>query len=100
MNKVPESQNRLPLRIKPEAISYLASLTQFHGLHTARLIKLAHRRTGLHVPSRWVAISLIRSNLVPIPVAERSESPHPQVKRVPSQPRAKLILVPGKRRLR
>lgn len=93
MNKVPEAQNRPPLRIKPEAISYLASLPQFHGLHTARLIKLAHRRTGLHVPGRWLAISLIRSNLIPIPVADRSESP--QVNRAPFQPRAKLILVQG-----
>jgi hypothetical protein len=100
MNKVTEPRNRLPLRIKPEAISYLASLPQFHGLHTARLIRLAHRRTGLYVPSRWVAISLIRSNLIPIPVADRSESQHQQVNRPPSPPPAKLILIRGRRRVR
>lgn len=100
MSKVFDSQNRLPLRIKPEAISYLSSLRQFRGLHTASLIKLAHRRTGLHVPSRWVAISLIRSNMIPIPVADREQRTHRPVNRAPSQPRAKLILIRGKRRVR
>jgi hypothetical protein len=61
--------NQVPLRIKPEAITHLSSLTQFYGIPDQSLIRLAHRRTRLNVPDRWVAIALILGNRIPIPVA-------------------------------
>lgn len=88
-------QNRFPLRIKPEAVSYLSSLRQFRDLHTVTLIKLAYRRTGLFVPSRWVAISLLRSNLGPIPVADLEQRPKRREKATNPTTRAKLILIKG-----
>ncbi len=92
-----ESRNRFLLKIRDEAISYLSSLRQFHGIHTVTLIRLAHRRTGLHVPSRWAAISLLRSNLGPIPVANLTERPNKQEKETAVTPPPKLILIRGRK---
>lgn len=61
----------MPLRVKPEAVKYLSSLPQFHGIPDRSLIGLAERRTKLHVRDRWVAIALIIGNRVPIPVPVR-----------------------------
>lgn len=91
MNTRTEFKNRVPLRIKAEAVTYLSSFRQFHGIHTVRLILLAHRRTGLHVPSRWVAISLLRSNLGPIPVPDLKERPQRHVTGTTTPSKLKLI---------
>jgi hypothetical protein len=57
-----------PLRVSAEGIRHLSSLTQFHAIADDVLIRLAERRTRLTVPDRWVAIALILSNRIPIPV--------------------------------
>jgi hypothetical protein len=88
-------QNRLPLRIKDEAVRHLAALPQFQGIHTVTLIRLAQLRTKLYVPSRWVAISLLRSNLGPIPVPNLNERPHKQEKPAAPMTRSRLILIKG-----
>jgi hypothetical protein len=58
----------MPLRVTGEAVMYLSSLSQFHGIPDSALIHLAERRTRIYVPDRWVAIALILSNRIPIPV--------------------------------
>jgi hypothetical protein len=58
----------LPLRINGAAVKHLSSLPQFRGIADESLIRLAKRRTGLHVRDRWVAIALILGNRIPIPV--------------------------------
>lgn len=98
MNKVTE-RRRFPLKIKPEAVGDLAALRQFREIHTVALIRLAHRRTGLHVPSRWVAISLLRSNLGPIPVPNQKERPKAPTTETTAPPKLKLIQG-GKRTVR
>ena len=65
----------MPLRVTGEAVMYLSSLRQFHGIPDSALIRLAERRTRMYVPDRWVAIALILSNRIPIPVP----TPHGQV---------------------
>lgn len=50
------------LKVKDEVIKYFSSLPQFQGVPDENLIRLAKQRTGLHVPDRWVAIALLRSN--------------------------------------
>ncbi|MFZ0802694.1 MAG: hypothetical protein WBQ09_09735 [Terriglobales bacterium] len=60
-----------PLRVTGEAVKYLSSLRQFHRISESILIRLAERRTRLKVPDRWVAIALILSNRIPIPVPPR-----------------------------
>jgi hypothetical protein len=63
-----EFPNQVPLRIKPEAMRYLSSLSQFQRITDESLIRLAKRRTGLKVRDRWVAVALIVSNRVLIPM--------------------------------
>jgi hypothetical protein len=58
----------MPLRVTGEAVMYLSSLRQFHGIPDSALIRLAERRTRIYVPDRWVAIALILSNRILIPV--------------------------------
>jgi hypothetical protein len=87
-----------PMRVTSEAVKHLSSLSQFHGIRDESLILLAHRRTGLHVPSRWVAISLLRSNLGPIPVPDLKECPKRQV--TGTKGPAKLIAIKGGRTYR
>ena len=55
-----------PLRVKPEAIQRLSSMSQFHGVPDKTLIRLAERRTRLYLPDRWVAIALILENGIPM----------------------------------
>lgn len=62
-----EVRGESPLRIKPEAIRYLSSLSQFHAASDESLMRLARRRTRLNIPDRWVAIALILGNNIPIP---------------------------------
>ena len=85
----------MPLRVKPEAVKYLSSLPQFHGIPDRSLIGLAERRTKLHVRDRWVAIALIIGNRVPIPVPAPDGRPQGQ----PGEPTApaKLVLTNGGR---
>ena len=85
----------MPLRIKGEAIKYLSSLPQFHGIPDESLIRLAERRTGLYVPDRWVAVALIIGNRVPIPVP----APHEQPQGKPGEATApaKLVAINGGR---
>ncbi|HKV81821.1 MAG TPA: hypothetical protein VJP02_26980 [Candidatus Sulfotelmatobacter sp.] len=67
MQVLSEVRGESPLRIKPEAIRYLSSLSHFHAASDESLIRLARRRTRLNVPDRWVAIALILGNNIPIP---------------------------------
>lgn len=90
-----EFPNQAPLRIKPAAVSYLSSLSQFQGIRDESLIRLAHRRTGLNVPDRWVAIALILGNRIPIPVPNPNERPRWQLKKAAAP--AKLRLIAGGR---
>jgi hypothetical protein len=39
-----EFPNQVPLRIKPETVAYLSSLSQFHGIADESLIRLAKRQ--------------------------------------------------------
>jgi hypothetical protein len=80
-----------PMRVTSEALKHLSSLPQFHGIPDESLIRLAKRRTGLHVPDRWVAISLLRSNLGPIPVPDLKECPKRQVTETKGPAKLKLI---------
>ena len=57
-----EFPNQVPLRIKPETVRYLQSLSQFHGIADESLIRLAQCRTGLKVADRWVACLLYTSD--------------------------------------
>lgn len=57
-----------PLRVTGEAVKYLSSLRQFRRIPDNVLIRLAERRTRLRIPDHWVAIALILSNRIPIPV--------------------------------
>lgn len=91
MSKITEQRKRFPLKVKDEAIRDLAALPQFREIHTVTLIRLAHRRTGLFVPSRWVAISLLRSNLGPIPVPNLKERPKAPTTKTTAPPKLKLI---------
>ena len=87
-----------PLRVTVEAVKHFSSLSQFHGIPDESLIRLAKRRTGLHVPDRWVAISLLRSNLGPIPVANLKERPPKQERETAvTPPPPKLILIKGRK---
>lgn len=87
-----------PLRVKPEAIKHLSSLPQFHGIADKTLIRLAERRTKLHVPDRWVAIALILGNYVPIPVPGGQARPLWQTRKATAP--AKLRLIQGGRVVR
>jgi hypothetical protein len=89
-----EFPNQAPLRIKPAAVSYLSSLSQFHDIPDESLIRLAHRRTRLNVPDRWVAIALILGNRIPIPVSGQGR-PRWQLKKAAAP--AKLRLIAGGR---
>jgi hypothetical protein len=86
-----EFPNQVPLRIKPEAMRYLSSLSQFHGIADESLIKLAKRRTGLKVVDRWVAIALILSNGVPIPMPGLKVRPRWEVREPMVLSKLKLI---------
>ena len=90
-----EFPNQAPLRVKPEAARYLASLPQFQGIRDQSLIRLAHRRTRLNVPDRWVAIALILGNRIPIPVPNPNERPRWQLRKAAAP--AKLRLIKGGR---
>jgi hypothetical protein len=90
-----EYPNQVPLRIKPEGVRYLSSLSQFHAIADEGLIRLAKHRTGLKVADRWVAIALILSNRVPILIPGLKVRPRWEVRKplVPS----KLKLIQGGR---
>jgi hypothetical protein len=79
-----------PLRVTGDAVKRLSSLPQFHGIPDADLIRLAQRRTKLHVPDRWVAIALILGNRIPIPVPGSNWRPRWQ----PEEAKAPTKLVP------
>lgn len=83
--------NQAPLRIKPEAVRYLSSLSQFHGIADESLIRLAKRRTGLKVADRWVAIALMLSNRVPIPIPGLKVRPRWEVREPMVPPKLRLI---------
>ena len=86
-----EFPNQVPLRIKPEAVRYLSSLSQFHGIADESLIRLAKRRTGLKVADRWVAVALMLSNRVLIPVPGLKVRPRWEVREPMVPLRLKLI---------
>ena len=67
------------MRVSNDAARYLASLPQFHGIPDYTLIRLAERRTRLRIIDRWVAIALILSNRIPIPVAQLKGATHENV---------------------
>ena len=83
----------MPLRVSAEGIRHLSSLTQFHPIADRVLIRLAERRTRLTVPDRWVAIALIRSNYIPIPVPISHSQRKPSEATTP----AKLEVINGGR---
>jgi len=89
------TQKQVPLRVKGEAVKYLSSLPQFHGIPDESLIRLAERRTGLNVPDRWVAVALIIGNRVPIPVP--TPDGRPQGKPSEATTPAKLVAITGGR---
>jgi hypothetical protein len=89
------NQQQVPLRVKGEAVKYLSSLPQFHGIPDESLIQIAERRTGLNVPDRWVAVALIIGNRVPIPVP--APDGRPQGKPCEVTAPAKLVAIPGGR---
>jgi hypothetical protein len=80
-----------PMRVTSEAVKHLSSLPQFHGIPDESLIRLAKRRTGLHVPDRWVAIALILGNRIPIPVPARQQQ-RIQVARTSAPPKLTVII--------
>ena len=88
----------IPLRVTAEAVEYLSSLPQFHGIPDSVLIRLAARRTRMRVPDRWFAIALILSNRIPVPVP----TPPGQPQGAPSDATtpAKLVLFNGGRSAR
>ena len=90
-----EFPNQAPLRIKPAAVSYLSSLSQFHAIPDESLIRLGHRRTRLNVPDRWVAVALIIGNRVPIPVPMPDGRPPAQPSEATAP--AKLVAITGGR---
>ena len=79
------------LQVTTEAVKRLSSLTQFHGIPDATLIRLAQRRTKLYVPDRWVAIALILGNRVPIPVPGSKWRPRWQTRKATTPARLRLI---------
>ena len=85
----------IPLRVKSEAVKYLSSLPQFHGIPDSVLIRLAGRKTRMRVPDRWVAIALILSNRIPVPVP--TPPGQPQGTRSDATTPAKLVLINGGR---
>jgi hypothetical protein len=89
------AQKQVPLRVKGEAVKYLSSLSQFHGIPDESLIRIAERRTGLSVPDRWVAVALIIGNRVPIPVP--TPDGRPQGKSGEATAPAKLVVITGGR---
>lgn len=89
------TQKQVPLKVKGEAVKYLSSLPQFHGIPDESLVWLAERRTGLNVPDRWVAIALIIGNRVPIPVP--MPDGRPQGKPSEATTPAKLEVINGGR---
>jgi hypothetical protein len=89
------TQKQVPLRVKGEAVKYLSSLPQFHGIPDESLIRLAERRTGLNVPDRWVAVALIIGNRVPIPAPMPHE--RPQARPSEATAPAKLVAIAGGR---
>ena len=94
MEKVSPSGD-MPLRVTGEAVKYLSSLPQFHGIPDESLIGLAKRRTRLYVRDRWVAIALIVRNRIPVPVP--SPPAQPQVRSGVATAPAKLELIIGGR---
>ena len=85
----------IPLRVKSEAVKYLSSLPQFHGIPDSVLIRLAERGTRLSVGDRWVAIALIVRNRIPVPVP--SPPAQPQVRSGVATAPAKLEVIIGGR---
>ena len=85
----------IPLRVQSEAVKYLSSLPQFHGIPDSVLIRLAGRKTRMRVPDRWFAIALILSNRIPVPVP----TPPGQPQGTPSEATtpAKLVVITGGR---
>ena len=72
---VVQTNSWAPLRVTEKAVEHLSSLSQFHGIPDDTLIQLAKRRTKLCVRTRWVAIALILSNRIPIPVPSQGGRP-------------------------
>lgn len=97
MQPTKEWVNRVPLRIKTEAVEALSGLSQFHGIADEMLIRLARQRTGVHVADRWGAIRMLISNPCPIPVVDGKQKPRGDVDG-PATP-AKLTLLVGGRSL-
>jgi hypothetical protein len=95
MEKVSASGD-MPLRVTGEAVKYLSSLPQFHGIPDSVLIRLAARRTRLSVADRWVAIALIVRNRIPVPVP--SPPAQPQVRLGVATAPAKLELIIGRKK--
>ena len=87
-----------PLRVTSEGFKHLSSLAQFHGIDDETLIRLAERRTKLHVHDRWVAIALILGNRIPIPVPGSNARPRWQSTEATAP--AKLRLIQGGRSVR
>jgi hypothetical protein len=81
-----------------DAVKHLSSLPQFHGIPDETLIRLAERRTKLHVPDRWGAIALILGNRIPIPVP--GSKPRPRWQSREATAPAKLRLIQGGRIVR
>jgi len=52
----------------PALLKRLKAKKQFYGLSDELLFKLAHRVTIFRIPNRWVAIHLIVTNNILIPV--------------------------------
>jgi len=94
MEKVSASGD-MPLRVKEEAVKYLSSVPQFHGIPDRVLIRLAALRTRLSVTDRWVAIALIVRNRIPVPVP--SPPRQPQVRAGVATAPAKLEVIIGER---
>jgi hypothetical protein len=84
-----------PMRVTSEGVKHLSSLPQFFGIDDETLIRLAERRTKLHVHDRWVAIALILGNRIPIPVPGSNARPRWESKEATAP--AKLRLIQGGR---
>jgi len=87
-----------PLRVTSEGVRHLSSLPQYHGIPDESLIRLAERRTRLHVPDRWAAIALIVGNRIPIPAPGSEPRPRWQVPEAAAP--TKLGLIHGGRIVR
>ena len=90
--------NQVPLRVKTEVVETLSALAQFHRIPDETLIRIARQRTRVQAADRWAAIRLLISNPCPIPVPDGKQNRRRRLGGLKTL--AKLILIPGGRRVR